>query len=290
MAPDSVSVQQLVDDWHRATRRQGNAAGTESAYGWALNHFVRFAAERGVTHPGELTIDHIDQFQDFFRETKSAQSQRIASTALRMLFQWAGSRRLVSPELHLAVTRVRVPKRFPKPIAEEDLRRILLHLLPHRPRQSLMEARDRALFLYLLGTSARVSEVLQVTRHEFEKAWVIQKGGGQQLLLAPPIVVEAVRGYLALRHDASEFLWITLDSNRPTRPLEPGGVRSIWSRLARLVGVAHFSTHALRHSAATVLLDKGVQEIVIANQMGHSDLSTLMSYAQLRPRRRQEAL
>ncbi len=281
----------MADDWMRAGRRQGNRPGTELAYSWATKHFVAFLAERGVNATGQLQGEHIEAFQDWLIATgKSRSSQRIASSVLRELLRWAGGRRLVSPELFLVVARVRAPRGTPRPLDEDDLRHLLIYLLPRRPRMSLVEARDRALFLYLLGSSARVSEALQVTRREFERAWVIQKGGGHQLLLAPPIVVEAVNEYLALRRDASEWLWVTLDTNRPIRRITPEGVRPIWVRLARKVGAKHFTTHQIRHTAATVMMDRDVRDSIIATHLGHSNLSTLANYAKVRPKRRQEAL
>ena len=281
----------LVDDWTRARRRLGDRPGTEIAYGWAIGHFLKFAADRSIVCADQVTTEDIEAFQDsLVASGKSRQSQRLASTSLRSLLEYAAAKRLAPAELHLAVARVRVPRGQPRPISEGDLRKLLLYLLPRRPRMTAQVARDRALFLYLLGSSARVSEVLQLTQRDFEQAWVIQKGGGQQMLLSPPIVVEAVKEYLALRTDASEFLWVTFDSNRPVRRITATGVLSIWERLARLVGVPHFTTHQIRHTAASVLLDEGVQESVIAAHLGHSDLTTLANYARTSPRRRQEAL
>ena len=99
MPTDGITVQQLVDDWTRACRRQGNSPGTEGAYSWALGHFTRFAAELGVDVAGQITSELIDAFQDWLIESgKSRQSQRIASTALREMLSWAAGRRLVSPE------------------------------------------------------------------------------------------------------------------------------------------------------------------------------------------------
>jgi site-specific recombinase XerD len=244
-----------------------------------LKHFKRLEAERGIERPDQITAEHIEAFQDWLIETgKFKMSQRIASSALRELLKWAVGKQLVRPELWLAVAKVKAPRGVPRALPEEDLKKLLLYLLPWRPRMSLLEARDRALFLYFLGSSARVSEVLQITEGDFERAWVVQKGGGQQMLLNPPMVVEAVKQYLELRGPvASEFIWITHDTNRPVRRITPEGVRSIWVRLARQVGAQHFTTRQIRHTAASVLLDKHVQESVIAAHLGHSGLATVMT-------------
>jgi len=257
-----------------------------------MKHFLTLEADRGIERADQITADEVEAFQDWLIESgKSKQSQRIGSSALREFLKWAASKRLVAPELWLAVSPVKVPRGVPKPLPEDDLRKLLLHLLPVPPRMSVMQARERAIFLYLLGTSSRVSEALQVTTRDFEKAWVIQKGGGSQMLLSPPMVVEAVKAYLELRGpNVSEFLWITHDTNRPTRRLTAEGVRAIFDRLAQRVGVRHFSPHVLRHTAASLMLDAGVPVAGIAGHLGHADLSTVMNYTKMSPKRRQEAL
>jgi site-specific recombinase XerD len=287
-----VNLPQLADDYLRAARRAGNRPGSEVAYQWALKHWLRVAAERGVREPAQITVADIEAFQDYLLESgKSKQSQRIGSTAVREMLKWAAAKQLVPAELHLGVAKVRVPRGVPRPVAEGDLKKLLLHLLPLKPRMTVLEVRDRALALYLLGTSSRISEALQVTERDWEHAWVIAKGGGQQALLSPPIVVEAVKLYLARRGTVpSEFVWITHDTNRPVRRLTPEGARGIFKRLARQVGIRHFSPHQLRHSAASVLLDRGVAVTGIADHLGHADLSTVMGYAKMSPRRRQEAV
>lgn len=287
-----MNLEQLAEDWIRAGRRRGNAPGTEMAYQWAMNHFLRLEAERGIERADQITANEIEAYQDWLLESgKSPQSQRIGSSALREFLKWAASKRLVAPELWLAVSPVKVPRGVPKPLPEEDLKKLLLYLLPVPPRISVTHARDRAIFLYLLGTSSRVSEALQVTTRDFEKAWVIQKGGGSQMLLSPPIVVEAVKLYLELRGPStSEFLWITHDTNRPTRRLTAEGVRRIFNHLAQVTGTRHFSPHVLRHTAASLMLDAGVPVAGIAGHLGHADLSTVMNYAKMSPKRRQEAL
>jgi integrase/recombinase XerC len=287
-----VNLEQMVDDWLRAARRQGSRPGTEVAYGWALKIWLKLEAERGIERPDQITAEDVEAFQDWLIDSgKSRSSQRIASSALRVMLQWAAAKRLVAPELHLAVAKVRVPRGQPRPLDEGDLKRLLLHLLPVPPRISVGQARDRALILYLLGTTSRISEALQVTERDWEHAWVVQKGGSQQALLSPPMVVEAVKLYLARRGPvASEFLWTTLDTNRPLRRITPEGVRAICNRLAMQAGIPHFSPHQIRHTAASMLIDREVPAEVVSAQMGHRDMSSLNTYAKVSPRRRQAAL
>jgi len=120
---------------------------------------------------------------------------------------------------------------------------------------------------------------------------VVRKGGGEGLLLIPQTVVDAVEAYLATRTDDSPWLWAGFTrQGRTGDRLTEEGVRHIVAKLAAKVGIPHFSPHQLRHTSATSLLDAGVQESIIANHLGHHGLGTLSTYAEVRPKRRKEAL
>jgi integrase len=68
------------------------------------------------------------------------------------------------------------------------------------------------------------------------------------------------------------------------------GVREIWRKLARKLDIAPWTTHQLRHTCATELLEAGVPELVIAEHLGHHGLGSLHIYGQVRERQRQQAV
>jgi len=121
--------------------------------------------------------------------------------------------------------------------------------------------------------------------------WAVrQKGGSEKRLMAPPAAMEMLHDYLKARADDSPWAWISHRSNAPLHRLTPAGVREIWHKLARKAGVKYWTTHQLRHTGATELLDAGVPELVIAEHLGHHGLATLHNYSQVRQKQRQQAV
>jgi site-specific recombinase XerD len=51
-----------------------------------------------------------------------------------------------------------------------------------------------------------------------------------------------------------------------------------WSAILTVAGLRHHRVHAMRHSAATILLNKGVALAVVQELLGHSDIRVTRSY------------
>jgi len=284
--PRYSRVANVIDGLERQMVREGRSPSTLRAYRWAYDDLIKFA---GIRNIGELTRDILERWQDeLVRRHVSPRSRALAATAIRRLIRYAADDDLVDLKLERALANVRAPRLRPRPIPEDDLVRIKAFLAPRRPRMSVIDLRDRALFWYLLTTGARVSEALQVTKSEAREALVVQKGGSQKVLRIPPAVAQLVQDYLDARGDNVEWLWVTHDASSPMHRLDPAAVREIWRKLARRVGVKPFTTHQLRHTCATELLDAGVPELAVAEHLGHVGLATIHVYAQVRDAQRRQ--
>ncbi len=218
-----LELDRLVADFRRSLLRQERALTTVRIYDWALLDFTRFLAARDVLNGDQLRRDLIEDWQDHNRTHLGRSSRSIVSTAIRQFLRWGVGHDTIDPRAPYWVTHVKGQRHHPRPIPLEDLRPILGYLAHRRFAGSLVDLRNRALFLYILSTGARVSEALQVRRDEMVRAIVRQKGGADKDMDVPPIVLEALEEYLAERRDTYPWMWVTLVSNYPMRPLSPAG-------------------------------------------------------------------
>jgi site-specific recombinase XerD len=281
----------LIEEFVRTLKRKGRSPNTLDAYRWALGDWIHFLQVRQVEEPRLWTRQIVEFWQDSLEARLKPKSRSLAATALRVFLAWCGERGKVQPDLHRFVDQVSVPKRIPRPLPAEDLTALKEYFRSCPPRGELVARRDRALFLFLVGTCARVSEALSLSRTDLLEdgtARVVEKGGHDHILVTPKFALVAVRDYLSVRTDSHPALWVTHD-DRPTRPLTPANVRHIWQRVAEHLGLSSWTTHQLRHTGATELLNAGVALEVIAAQLGHHGLASVQIYAQLRMSRRREA-
>lgn len=150
------------------------------------------------------------------------------------------------------------------------------------------DARDRALFTLMYHHGLRVGEVLLLRRRDLdlERGRILVrrlKGGAwsEQVLFG---------GTAAMLRDH-----VARTSAAPEGPLFPGRSgplkrRQIQSRFVRyrsLAGLpADRTTHSLRHSIATHLLDAGMSLEFVQDHLGHQDIRSTSVYARITDRHR----
>ena len=92
----------------------------------------------------------------------------------------------------------------------------------------------------------------------------------------------ALRDYLALRDDASDYLIVS--ERKPhgqlTRAAVEKIVRLISERAYNLTGV-HITPHIFRHTTISTALRNGMPIQNVAKMVGHSEIKTTMYYAQI---------
>jgi len=268
----------LTDDFVRYMRRQGRSEVTVDIYRWGIDDLIRFARDTGVI----VNRDSLERWADSAQLRWSQRTFALAGTAVRRLLLWALTEdRIHDQGLARAVPtgryeRIKVPSTL-TPSALVRLERYLLDM-PGTPRPNVHDLRDRALFFYVKATAARVGEILQVKKEDFDRALVRQKGGSHKYLTAPPGVAALIRDYIRERKDTEPWLWIAIKPDHTIHKLQAAGVLKIWERLAQKVGVRRFTTQQLRHTAATLLIERGHDDTVVMEFLGARDTRSIQGY------------
>lgn len=291
------SFELVIPALERALLRENLSPATVRCYRYALDDLARFMHGAGIDDLADVDRDLLERWQDNLRERPSmlnggllkASTRSIASTAARRLIRFAAERDMCDWKLERAIVRVRTVINEPRPIEPAHLAQLQEHFA--RTSRNLITLRDRSLFFAFLTTGARVKEMLQLERVNYARPVVLQKGGTEKVLRFPPEVVAMIAEYVRARRDDLPWLWIALGNNiNALRQLTDDGVREIWHRACAQIGIPAFTTHQLRHSFGTELVDLGVSIEVVADTMGHHDLRTAMRYVKVSERRRQQAV
>ena len=248
---------------------------------------------------GDLTFERIVAFLRHLEQDRGnhirTRNQRLA--AIHTLFEYIATR---SPEMLMVCQQVAaIPsKRVPPPetrFLERDEIQQLLHGLPSRGRHAL---RDRALFLFLYNTGARVQEAadLRVEHLDLDEHPTVRLHGKGDKWRTCPLWQQTARTIEQL-----------LESENPSpppptaavftargQPLTRYGIYKIVRRHAADLDDPRtgrrVSPHTFRHTAAVHLLEAGVEVNVIRGWLGHADLTTTNRYAEINTKAKQEAL
>lgn len=161
-------------------------------------------------------------------------------------------------------------------------------------------ARDRAMLELLYATGMRVAELTGLDTGDIDAsrrlARVTGKGNKQRVVPFGDNAAAAIDAWLARRGellnngagssaaasaDATEALFLGSRGGR----IDQRQVRRVVERAAQRTGDSDLSPHALRHSAATHMLEGGADLRVVQELLGHSSLQTTQIYTHVSAQR-----
>ena len=149
------------------------------------------------------------------------------------------------------------------------------------------EERDYAIILLALTCGLRVSEIAGINLSDLriedgENFLTIRgKGAKERQVYLTDACIEAMKDYIDVReisyhpekkHENALFL-----SQKHSR-ISTDAVAALVRKACLKAGVTPLSPHKLRHTAATLMLQNGVDVRVLMDVLGHSSLSTTQRY------------
>jgi integrase/recombinase XerC len=184
----------------------------------------------------------------------------------------------------------RLPRRLPRTLPAPDLARGLDRLSGDDPAS----CRDRALLELAYSSGLRLSELVGLNRGDVDRSGglvrVRGKGRRERVVPAGRTALAALDRYLAVparresRGDAPIFV------NASGRRLSGRTVqRVVRRRLAAIAGGLGVTPHALRHSFASHLLDRGADLRAIQELLGHRSLASTQIYTHVSASRLRKA-
>jgi integrase/recombinase XerD len=147
----------------------------------------------------------------------------------------------------------------------------------------------------MVATGVRVHEVVSITCADVDLAGaalrILGKGSRErQVFLTNDWIKTLLRAYLTTRRVLGvDHPYVLFNSNR--RALSAPAMRSRLVTAARVAGLRDRVTpHMLRHTAATQLIEAGVDIRYIQRLLGHADLTTTAIYTHVSDRSLRHAL
>ena len=213
--------------------------------------------------------------------SKRTISRRVA--CLRSFFKYLLKEGHVKKNPMVSLRSPKLEKKLPNLLSENEVDRLLSFAT-----KDLNDFRDQAILEALYSTGCRVSELVNLNVSDVDViggvARVLGKGRKERLCPIGERALRAIRSYVderkkdrRLKDQKSLFL----NHSRHARGSRLTGrsVRRILDR--RMLEMSlndHISPHALRHSFATHLLNRGADLRAVQELLGHSNISTTAIY------------
>lgn len=259
---------------------------TLRAYEGDIRSLMAHAASEGVTTLADLELGTLRRWLGVQSQSGVARSTlaRRAATA-RAFTAWALRDEHITADPAL---RLKAPKReqsLPGVLQSQQLTRLLTRLEEAAAEGEPLPVRDRAIVELLYATGVRVGELtsLDIDDLDPDRRTLRVIGKGNKERTVPYGVPAAVAVDDWLRRGRPKF---ARDNSGPALFLGARGgrmdqrqVRSLVNTLFDALGDTSASgPHALRHSAATHLLDGGADLRAVQEILGHSSLATTQIY------------
>ncbi len=267
-----------------ALRNRAVSEHTLSSYESDLRDFEQFLRSR------KATIDSIDYLflRDFLNRLYQRKLQKTSVArklaCLRTFFKFlVHDGRLKSNPAEL-ISSPRLPKKLPSYLGEEEAAAVV-----EMPQgSSLKDLRDRAILELLYASGLRVRELVGLNDENLDMpehlVRVFGKGKKQRIVPFGEYAARALDTYLSKRdrvglaqtEDSGHIpVFVSLRGRRlNARDVQ----RLVEKTRTRLPSGRRFTTHTLRHTFATHLLERGADLRAIQELLGHSSLATTQKY------------
>jgi len=291
-----VKLDEMVDEFARyLSAERGFSAHTVRAYRSDLSNLTDFALSTGAETVADLDLELLRGWLWKGSQqglAKSTLARR--SAAVRSLTSWLERTTETATD---AGVRLRAPKsdhHLPRVLTREQVDALLAGLAARASTGDAVALRDLAIIELLYASALRVSEIVGLDLGDVDlgrlTVRVMGKGSKQRVV---PFGVPAKDAILAWTAARTGLL------DAPTQALFVGtrgarlGSRSVYTLVSSLLsgipGTGPSGPHALRHTAATHLLDGGADLRAVQEMLGHASLGTTQIYTHVSTERLKES-
>jgi len=277
---------------------KGVSACTVLSYRDTLKLLLRFTGVQLKKSPEQLMIEDLNEkmilsFLNYLEQRKgnSSVTRNVRLAGIRSFFGFVAGE---VPEILDQCRKVRLisPKRTEHKMVEYLIAREMKAMFDAVDASSRTGLRDKALFLTLYNTGARVQEIVDLSIIDLRlespsQVKILGKGKKRRACPLWPETVKALKSYIS-SHSPVEADSQQLFLNANGKPLTRFGVRHIIRTYARKasqqcssLNSKVVSPHTFRHSTAMHLLQAGNDINMVKIWLGHADINTTHLYLEI---------
>ena len=261
---------------------------TIESYSVVLKKFAGYL--NALPYDGEIEPITVVNFRtELYSTNIKTNTIRYDMTVLHTFFAWAKRMRLTEQN---PVEREEIPTEQQieyNLLSLDEIKTVLTELPPRINRKTAL--RNRAIVILLVQVGLRNSELRMLTPADLDfenKCIEVKHGKGEKrrVVAFPTLARQLVREYLEStvrlsNLGSNDYLFGTdadengLSTNgKVWKPISSQGLLGIVNRYTRLCCGHEVGVHALRHAAASLWAELGVQPRLIQQALGHSSYST----------------
>lgn len=283
---------------HHLTKERSLSEHTTRAYLGDLTSFFDNLELQKVDDLSDVTIAHIRSWlatQQVKGGARTTLSRRAVS--IRLFTKWATKKGFLAKDIGLTLATPKGHRTLPEVLSISDAT-VAMDSLATRvaEEESATSIRDCAILEVLYASGARVSELcgldLDDIDYQRNTILVLGKGNKERTIPLGNPAMKALNNWIKnarpemVNGTSGEAVFLGIRGKR----IDQRTVRTVvYEALEALEGAQRLGPHALRHSAATHLLEGGADLRTVQEILGHASLATTQIYTQVSTERLQKA-
>ncbi len=197
------------------------------------------------------------------------------TTIIRGFFNWLFNEEYITKNPMNKIKTIKVEKRIREALTKEEFEIL---------RTGCKTLRQKALLEVLYATACRLDEVENMKIADIDwnrlQLRVIGKGNKERVVYLSAVAQVHLTKYLQSRKDNSNALFLT--ERTPHKNIEAGAIQREIKKIMKQSGLQkNVYPHIIRHTAATHLLNAGMNVTVLQEILGHESLDTTMIYGKI---------
>ena len=271
--------------------QRGLSLNSIKAYRQDLMAFLAFS--QAFNHPKvtqqALITDYLCHLRDHKKQGPATIRRRMVT--LRKFFSWIAKNDQTSSPFSNLTLNIKVPRRLPRPVDRQSLKIICAQTSPLLIESTCTRAYNintvtGLAIRMLIATGLRIGELTHLTLQSVSgigrRIRVMGKGARERTVyLTNKKLLEDFRAYWIWRSGQDfthDFLLVNAHGQRLTEAAFRKRLHVI-SRTLQLE--SKITPHKFRHSAATLLIEEGVDIRIVQRLLGHASIATTELYTQV---------
>lgn len=277
-----MNIEILMEQFcHYSKYILGYSKHTTDRYRQVIRFFVKHTQ---VNDLDDITESAINSYFIFGRTQRNWSPNTFIShhKTLLVFFRWCQKKQVLE---HNYIENIELPKRkkkLPIRVSKDQAFNIMeiAYNLPYK--YQFLKSRNHAIFATFIYAGLRKSELLNLnlTDVDIENLTIFVrqgKGGKDRMVPMSFALAQSLKRYLVDRKRLNKTCPNFFTSLNRNKGFTSSGLKRLIDKV-KLVSGINFSSHKLRHTFATLMLEGGCDVISLSKMMGHSKIETTMIY------------
>ncbi len=294
----SDNFQEILKAFTRhLTSERDLSSHTVRAYIGDLESLLAHLETLNVSEISQMELNHLRSWlanQQIKGGARSSLSRR--TTTIRLFTKWAVKNKYLAKDVGSTLVTPKGHRTLPDVLEIEDAKIAMDSMVTRAAEEETpLSLRDVAIVEMLYATGARVGELcgldLNDVDYDRQTIKVLGKGNKERTIPLGNPAVRALTLWLKQGRDqiATENSGSAVFIGARGKRIDQRAVRTVvYEALSAIEGIERMGPHALRHSAATHLLEGGADLRTVQEILGHASLATTQIYTHVSTERLQK--